>query len=190
MELKRLISHFTYRIEPKPEGGFIAHGSDPGVPGIEAATRGELQQNIQSSIAVALGTEFPGLKVPLENKEVNFAFHVEHAPDGGFILHSTDGKELPIIGATHGELEGKLAEKVLNALGPRLTPELAKALAAADSGEMKVVVKRNVRFSLTSHKADSVAEGLTPESNKVWPILRLLLLALIVAAIVYFLRHR
>ena len=25
MELKRLIKHFTYRIEPKPEGGFIAH---------------------------------------------------------------------------------------------------------------------------------------------------------------------
>jgi len=63
VELKRLISHFTYRIEPKPEGGFIAHGSDPGVPGIEAATRGELQQKIQSSIAVALGTEFPGLKI-------------------------------------------------------------------------------------------------------------------------------
>jgi hypothetical protein len=32
MELKRLISHFTYRIEPKPEGGFIAHASEPGVP--------------------------------------------------------------------------------------------------------------------------------------------------------------
>ena len=31
MELKRLISHFTYRIEPKPGGGFIAHASDPAV---------------------------------------------------------------------------------------------------------------------------------------------------------------
>ena len=190
VELKRLISHFTYRIEPKPEGGFVAHSSDPSVASIEAATRAELQQKIQSSIAAALWTEFPGLKLPLENKEVNFAFHVEHAPDGGFILHSTDGKEPPIVGATHGEIEAKLAEKVLNALGPRLTPELSKALAAADSGEMKVVVKRNVRFSLTPHKTDSATGELTPEPNKVWPILRLLLLASIVAAIVYFLRHR
>jgi hypothetical protein len=208
VELKRLISHFTYRIEPKPEGGFVAHGSEAGVPPIEAATRAELQQKIQSSIAVALGAEFPGLKVPLENKEVNFAFHVEHGPDGGLILQSTDGKELPIVGSTHADIESKLAEKVMGALGQHLTPELAKALAGADSGEVKVVVKRNVRFSLTSRKAGSASEGLrqadnqmaaslnaggspvTPEANRVWPIMRLLLLALIVAAIVYFLRHR
>ena len=31
MELKRLISHFTYRIELKPGGGFIAQPSDPSV---------------------------------------------------------------------------------------------------------------------------------------------------------------
>jgi hypothetical protein len=59
MELKRLISHFTYRIEPKPEGGFIAHASEPGVPPIEAPTRAELQQKIQANISAALGTEFP-----------------------------------------------------------------------------------------------------------------------------------
>ena len=39
MELKRLITHFTYRIEPKPEGGFIAHATDPTVPPLEAPTR-------------------------------------------------------------------------------------------------------------------------------------------------------
>jgi len=146
MELKRVISHFTYRIEPKPEGGFIAHASDPGVPPIEAPTRVELQQKIQANIAAALGTEFPGLKLPLENKEVNFAFHVEHAPDGGFILQSTDGKELPIIGSTHAEIQNKFAEKLLGALGKDLMPELSKALASAGSGDVKVVVSEMLGF--------------------------------------------
>src|SRR5205807_9887900 len=41
MEIKRLITHFTYRIEPKPEGGFIAHAADPSVPPLEASTREE-----------------------------------------------------------------------------------------------------------------------------------------------------
>ena len=209
MELKRLISHFTYRIEPKSEGGFIAHAADPSVPPLEAPTRAELQQKIQANIAAALGTEFPGLKLPLENKEVNFAFHVEHAPDGGFILQSTDGKELPIIGSTHAEIEGKFAEKVLGALGNRLIPELSKALSAAGSGDMKVIVKRNVRFSLCSHKPDSAPAGpghddnpdsaslpsadnspLMPEANKIWPIVRFLLVGLIIAAIFYFLRRQ
>jgi len=209
MELKRLLSHFTYRIEPRPEGGFIAHASEPGIPPIEAPTRAELQQKIQANIAAALGTEFPGLKLPLENKEVNFAFHVEHAPDGGFILQSTDGKDLPIIGSTHAEIQSKFAEKLLGALGKDLMPEFSKALAAADSGDVKVVVKRNVRFSLTSHKPDSDSAGLMqgdkpeaasllsagnsplmPEANKLWPMVRLLLVALMIAAIFYFLRHR
>jgi hypothetical protein len=209
MELNRLLSHFTYRVEPKPDGGFIAHGSDPGVPPIEAPTRAELQQKIQANIAAALGTEFPGLKLPLENKEVNFAFHVEHAPDGGFILQSTDGKELPIIGSTHAEIQSKFAEKLLGALGKDLMPELSKVLAAADSGDVKVAVKRNVRFSLGSHKPEADSAGLTegdkpeaasllsagssplmPETNKLWPMVRLLLVALIIAAIFYFLRHR
>jgi hypothetical protein len=208
VELKRLISHFTYRIEPNPEGGFIAHASEPGMPPIEAPTRAELQQKIQANITAALGTEFPGLKLPLENKEVNFAFHVEHAPDGGFILQSTDGKELPIIGSTHAEIQSKFAEKLLGALGKDLMPELSKVLAAADSGDVKVVVKRNVRFSLGSRKPESDSAGLTqgskpeaasllgannsplmPEPNKLWPTVRLLLLALTIAAIFYFLRH-
>ena len=53
MELKRLISHFTYRIEPKPGGGFMAHPSDPSVAPIEAPTREELQKKIQENIPSA-----------------------------------------------------------------------------------------------------------------------------------------
>src|SRR5262249_58291964 len=88
MELKRLITHFTYRIEPTPEGGFIAHATDPTVPPLEAATREELQRKIQTNIATNLAAEFPGLKLPVENQELKFAFHIEHNPKGWISIHS------------------------------------------------------------------------------------------------------
>ncbi len=101
MELKRLITHFTYRIEPKPEGGFIAHATDPTVPPLEAPTREELQRKIQANIAAGLTSEFPGLKLPLENQELKFAFHIELMPGGGFAIYSADPNAKPIEGATH-----------------------------------------------------------------------------------------
>ena len=64
MDLKRIISTFTYRIEPNPQGGFIAHANDPNLPPIEAPTREELQQKIQANISAALAREFPGLNLP------------------------------------------------------------------------------------------------------------------------------
>ena len=90
MELKQLISHFTYRIEPKPGGGFIAHPSDPSVAPLEAPTREELQKKIQENIRVALSAQFPGLKLPAENQNVQFSFHIEHKPGGGYAIHSSD----------------------------------------------------------------------------------------------------
>ena len=210
MDIKRLITHFTYRIEPKPEGGFIAHATDPSVPPLEAPTREELQQKIQANIATALAAEFPGLKLPLENKEVNFAFHIEHKPGGGFILQSTDGKELPIAGSTHAEIENHFAAKILGALGKAFVPELSQALASQlGSGDVKVVVNRKVSFSTSSPKLSSgdassmqlenpnlpnvlnpANSPITPEPSNLWPIVRFLLAALILVGLMYFFRHR
>jgi len=211
MELKRLITHFTYRIKPKPEGGFIARASDPTVPPLEAPTRQELQQKIQANISAALAAEFPGLKLPLENKELKFAFHIEHKPEGGFILQSTDGKELPITGATHAEIENHFAEKVVGLLGKHLMPELSQALAGQlGSGDVKVFVDRKVSFSTGSptqtlsdpnsiQAANAQNAGLmkpagnfpiTPEKSSSGPIFRFVLTLLIVAALMYFFLHR
>ena len=210
MEIKRLITHFTYRIEPKPEGGFIAHAIDPSVLPLEAPTREELQQKIQANIAAGLAAEFPGLKLALENKEVNFAFHIEHKPGGGFILQSTDGKELPITGSTHAEIENHFAEKVLGALGKHIMPELSQALAGQlGSADVKVVVNRNVSFSTSSPKLSSgdassvqvenpnpsnvlnpANSPITPEPGTISPIVRFLLAALILVGLIYLFRHR
>jgi hypothetical protein len=216
MELKRLITHFTYRIEPKSEGGFIAHASDPTLAPLEAATREELQQKIQASIKAALAAEFPGLKLPLENKELNFAFHIEHKPDGGFTLHSTDGSGAPIEGATHAEIQSPFMEKFLDLLGKHLMPEVAQALAGQlGTGDIRVVVNRNVSFSSGTPKAapfdaqqtlttdslhldakstdllnPSPSSPITPEPSSSWPIFRFLLVLLILAALMYFYYHR
>ena len=151
MELKRLITHFTYRIEPKPEGGFIAHATDPTVPPLEATTREELQQKIQANIAAGLASELPGLKLPLENQELKFAFHIERNPGGGFAIHSADPNAQPIEAATHDEIESHFAEKLIAFVGRHLVPELSQALAGqGNSGDIKVFVNRKTGFTLNA----------------------------------------
>lgn len=154
MELKRLITHFTYRIEPKPEGGFVAHATDPSAPALEAPTREELQNKIQANIFAALEMEFPGLKIPTEGKEAHFAFHIEHKPEGGFAIRSADPSVPAIEGATHEEISHPFAEKLFTFLGHYLMPELEKALAAqGGSADVKVTATTNTRFAL-NHKTN------------------------------------
>ena len=148
MEFKRLISHFTYRIEPKPEGGFIARASDPTLPPLEAPTREELNQKIQANISASLASEFPQLKLPTENRELKFAFHIESKPDGGFAIHSADPNAQPIEGTSHEEMERHFAEKLITFAGKHFMPELAQALAAqGNSGDVKVFVTRKTGFT-------------------------------------------
>ena len=167
MELKRLISHFTYRIEPKPEGGFIAHASDPAVPPLEAATRQELQQKIQANIAAALAAEFPGLKLPADSGGVKFAFHIERKPGGGFAIQSADPNTPPIEGATHQDIEGHFAEKLLNFAGKHFLPELSEALAKqGGSGDVRVTVNRKIGFTLKAG-AHTVSLDSAPNARPV-----------------------
>src|SRR3989442_9122256 len=126
MELKRIITKFTYRIEPKPEGGFIAHASDPSLPPLEAPTRLELQQKIQANISAALAAEFPGLKLPAENQELKFNFHIETKPGGGFIIHSHHPKEAAVEGASHQEIKNPLPEKPAGPRGQNFMPEISQ----------------------------------------------------------------
>jgi hypothetical protein len=154
MELKRLISHFTYRIEPKPGGGFIAHASDPSVVPLEAPTREELQKKIQENIFAGLSAQFPGLKLPLENHDLQFAFHIERKPEGGFAICSSDPHAEPVEVLTHNDMESRFAEKIIGFVGKHLTPELSQALSAqGNSGDINVFVNRksSVTVNAGSH---------------------------------------
>lgn len=151
MELKQLISKFTYRIEAKPGGGFIARPSDPSAAQLEAPTREELQQKIRATIVESLGTQFPGLKPAMEGQPANLNFHIEHKPGGGYIVHSADAQSEPIEFGTHNDLESHLAEKFINFVGKRLAPELAQQLAAqGGSGDINVSVNKKVKFNINA----------------------------------------
>jgi hypothetical protein len=169
MELKRLISHFTYRIEPKPGGGFIAQPADPSGAPLEAPTREELQKKIQENIVAGLSAQFPGLKLPLENQDLQFAFHIEHKPEGGFVIHSSDPNAEPIEILTHNDMESHFAEKIIGFVGKHLTPELSQALAAqGNSGDIKVLVNRKtgVTVNAGSHTLNlGLARNLTVPSS-------------------------
>ena len=165
MDLKRLITQFTYRIEPKPEGGFIAHASDPNIAPLEASTREELQRKIQENIASNLAAEFPGLKLPLDNEGLKYSFHIEGKPGGGFTIHSADPNAQPIEGATHEEVESHFAEKLIGFVGKHFMPELAQAMAAqAISGNVNVFVKRQTGFAGSHTFRLGTASSLAPSS--------------------------
>jgi hypothetical protein len=219
VELKRIISTFTYRIEAKPEGGFVARASDPKLPPLEAPTRQELQQKIQENIGAALAAEFPGLNLPSGNRELKFDFHVEAKPGGGFTLHSSDPNAAPIEGASHEEIAHPFAEKLAGVVGNYLVPkELAEALAKqGGSGDMQVLANRKASFTTKgfaktafNNTQDPQPPGtlqiqgpdrqgllnaadsspITGETSKSWPIVRFLLTLLVVFALMYFFLHR
>ncbi len=223
VDLKRIISTFTYRIEPNPRGGFIAHANDPSLPPLEAPTRPELQQKIQANIGVALAKEFPELNLPSGgpasgNKELKFNFHIEAKPGGGFSLHSHDPNATTIEGASHEEIEYPFAEKLAGVVGKYLLPELSQALAKqGGSGDIKVFVDRKVSFTASPGSQEPPFDNLqnfqpsgtlqpganlgdilnagdsspiTREAGTSWPILRFFLVLLVVAALMYFFRHR
>jgi hypothetical protein len=154
MELKRLITHLTYRIEPKPEGGFIGHATDPTAPPLEAASREELIQKIQAKIAANLASEFPGLKLPLENQEVKSAFHIERTPDGGFAIHSADPNAPPIETVTHEKIESRLAEKLIGLVGKDIMPELQALATQGKAGNIQVFVSRKTGSALRTLNLD------------------------------------
>ena len=50
MDIQTITRKYAYKIEAKPEGGFIARASDPSVPPIEGATREEVQRKIREAM--------------------------------------------------------------------------------------------------------------------------------------------
>jgi len=163
MYLKRLVTHFAYKIEPKPEGGFIARATDPTVPPLEAPTREELQQKIQQNILSALTAEFPALKLPLDGKKLQMSFHVEDTPGGGFSIHSSDPDAAVIHTGDQKELESRFLEKFIGLAGMHLTPEAAKALAAqVGSPEVTIKVNGKSTFHWSSAKGTNFATAANP----------------------------
>jgi hypothetical protein len=144
MELKHLIQRFSYRIEPKAEGGFVAHATDPTISPLEAPTREELQQKIQASLVAAMAEAFPGLKLPAENKQLKFEVHIERKPEGGFAVQAAKPSKPGIEPATQEKIDhfaagllgfvDKNFPDLSRALSARIESGVANALAGQETG--------------------------------------------------------
>jgi hypothetical protein len=227
MDIQTITKKYAYKIEPKPEGGFIARATDPTVPPIEGATREEVQRKIRDTVFAGLSQAFPGLKIPLQSKNAKLEFHIERKPEGGFAVHSTEVGSPTMAPATHEKVD-HLAEQLLGFVDKHF-PEFSQTLAAGGtSDEVQIVTKETtekaviglpgsardllptppVRFESsnagilkwsgekTSGTSDSFGNAvtntpITPQASSSWTVLRLLLVALAIAGLVYFLlMHR
>jgi hypothetical protein len=142
MEIKRTISRIAYRIEPKPEGGFIARCSDPTVPPLEAASRFELEQQIKTKITAEMESQFPGLKIPLDQSETKF-ISIETKPDGGFTAQPGDTTLPSSEGSAKNAVEQWLTDKAVTLVEKNLPPELVEQLKHQQiDGKLKIAVTK------------------------------------------------
>lgn len=163
MEFKRLVQQFTYRIEPKPEGGFIARSADPTVPPLEAPTREELQQQIQARTRAVLQEKFPGLKLPVpENKHVEWQVHIDRKPGGGFTVHSDQqGTDLSVSPAAQEKVD-HFAEELLGFVDKHF-PDLSQALAAQIGGkDIQVFATEQGKIKLKRNPPPAALQALLP----------------------------
>jgi hypothetical protein len=158
MELKHIVQRYAYRIEEKPEGGFIARVTDPSVPPLEAPTREELQQKIQSKVVAELGAMVPALKRLEPGKQVSFSMHVDRKPGGGFSVHTDDPGTPEFNSASHEKMD-HYAEELLGFLDKHF-PQLSEQFASQVVGrELPIVVTET---TTTTTKAASLSRLFVP----------------------------
>jgi hypothetical protein len=75
--------HLAYKIEEKPEGGFIARSDDPGTESIEAATKVELFQKMRAKTAELLRKDERVEQKPITATIVNIATKQKTVLDDG-----------------------------------------------------------------------------------------------------------
>lgn len=137
MEANKKSVSFSYRIEAKPGGGFVAHTSDPTMETVEAATREELEQKMQAKINELMGNfgglGVMGLKKLLGSVNVGsgLSYHIEEHPEG-FRAHPSDSKLEIVSGTSREDLEQKIRE----ALGPEAGKKVADMLSRLGEGKL------------------------------------------------------
>ncbi|HZS28728.1 MAG TPA: hypothetical protein VFB76_15985 [Candidatus Angelobacter sp.] len=78
METKRTTTRFSYRIEEKPGGGFIARSTDPGAEPLEGETREEVMRNVEAKISAIIGEQLPSFKFGGVNLTAKAKVNVTH----------------------------------------------------------------------------------------------------------------
>jgi hypothetical protein len=188
MDIKNLKTQVTYRIEPKPGGGFIARASDPGVASMEAPTREELQEKIRTQAFDKLAAEFPAVKRLLENQrksgEIGRSKH-----SSAFVIRSN---ETEVTELSTPEERQQFARE-LSGLVSKDFPELSQALAGTADTKTSSMQKeggQGLSPRIQNQDQTSVANTpIVPEASSRWPFI--ILAVSVLGALIYFvLLHR
>lgn len=209
MHIRRTVTSFSYKIESKPEGGFIARSSDPSIPSLEAETREELQKQIQAKVASVVSAETGGLGSPFGNKEISLRFN----PKANFSLHAdgTGGDASPerieeaaellggIVGANFPELSAALAAQKTNSdseNNPTTSLDVAgqevkvKITTQRFGGRSFQAGQNRDEAKLPDGTAGFANSPITPEAGSFGRVLGVLAAILIAAAVMYLLVYR
>lgn len=168
MELQKIIGTFCYRVEPKPEGGFIARCSDPSQQSIEGPTRMEVEQKIRERISSELASNFPQLKDVFDPHTIQHTYHIETKPGGGFLVQSDDPARGNIEASTRERLEDLVVSKFVSHLIEKLPPDAVQQFSTqVGGGSVKLTVNRKVTFSPrdASGAMPSQVPGATPSGG-------------------------
>ena len=179
MEIKQTMN-VKYKIERKPDGGFVARSDDPAVPSIEAPTQEELSGKIQAEV---FGKTLSGLNLPFKLGKTLLDIQVDRKPGRVLTFNAATGDARVSEPATKEEMEE--FAKTFGGIVEKNFPELGKALAA-----------QAAKQGLTAGAivdADSAGFGnspsnapITPESNSSWKVFMILLGMVAAGAAMYF----
>lgn len=186
MDIKNLKTQVTYRIEPKPGGGFIARATDPAVPSLEAPTREELQEKIRTEAFEKLTAEVPALKGLLEH-QLKSGGLLQGKHSSAFIVRTT-GNETKVVDTTPEQVNQ--FAKDLSGLMEKDFPELSQALAAQNDGSAKASTVEATSSDKATSQTTTPNPNLipntpiVPEASSRWPLVVVALA--ILGALLYF----
>ena len=158
MEIKKTTS-YSYRIEPKPGGGFVAHPSDSSMETLEAATKEEILQRIQERIDAKVAKQFPGIQ-ELLHADPN-VYNLEAKPGGGFIAHPPNSSMATIEGATQEEVLQKIGDNIGAALERAGLPGANVVHTDLNLGGLHLSIDRKVKIT-TGTRADHTQPQQAP----------------------------
>jgi len=161
MDIANTVSRIAWRIERKPEGGYIARCSDTSVPPLEGATEAEVKEKVREQITAELAAKFPALKIDISKPLSKFASF-----DTKFDLAVSkpgDPSAQTLEGGVKGAIEHWLTENAVAFVGSQLPPEVIEKLKAqAHEGKVNFTLTTTTRGSGSSQvstKTISLGEG-------------------------------
>lgn len=180
--LGALIKKFAYRVEPGPNGGFIAHPAAPELGTLEGATREEVDRKIEDRLSELLG-------MPLATFKLSDIQHIQNPR-----------LKVKIQTAAHGALSGMpmatshpspaqqddtQQEEVTTNSSVRSDQSFTASLVRAKSDASQSAQNSSNQFGWNQPEPPPIA----PEETST-TVLKVLIMVVIVLALVYYFLHR